>query len=87
MERDTLLTIVKLFRRHQERILQLERSVSTLKIVAARIGGGDLQQALQGLASMERQFQEVEPDREAREQLDALIAMVEHGKTSGDHDA
>ena len=72
-----LLPLVKAFRIQQEHLLKLEAAIKTLQIALAKATQSDPQALAQKLSSIEDQIRDAEPTRTAREQVDAIIRLLE----------
>ena len=77
---DVLVLMIKLFRRQQKKLDRIGASVVALKVVVARALSPDFETAQRGFAEIEAQCQPSEEDRLEREQVDAIVSLVEHGK-------
>jgi len=72
-----LVPLVQAFRIQQEHLLKLEAAVKVLQMVLARATQSDPQALVQTLSSIEDQIRNAEPTRAAREQVDAIIRLLE----------
>lgn len=72
-----LLPLVRAFRIQQEHLLKLEAAIRALQIALAEATRSDPQALLRSLASVEKQLRHAEPTRAAREQVDAIVRVLE----------
>jgi hypothetical protein len=78
--RGLFLMMVKLFRSQQEQLLKQRATLEALQLVLARATGSTLPEMLEGVSALRDQIREQESDRAEREQVDAIVRLLEQGK-------
>jgi hypothetical protein len=87
MDTRALLSLAKALREQEEGILGLRARIDALQHFVASATKSDELEMLVGLAEAEHRLRELEPNRSRREQIDAVIQLLEHGKDPEGQDA
>ena len=79
--------MIKLLRNQQEKILELEDTVKALGLVIGRSLNLSPEEMTKAMSDLRSQFRDLDADRAGREQVDAMIKVLESGKDPSQPDS
>jgi hypothetical protein len=79
--------MIKLLRNQQEKILELDANLNALRLVVGRSLNLSPEDMSKSMSDLRSQFRDLEEDRAGREQVDAMIKLLESGKDPSQRDS